>query len=231
MGPHAGLKEKTMRSTLLAVALLCGSFAACWGDTVDVGYLLLQQDDSLGTVTFSINNAAGPSAFAPQFPVLDNLDFTSAELTVFCANAQCSNDLGGSSATFNLGTIAAGGSDNSLSFSSADIFSKAVFTAGLNLTNLSLDDGMGGTTSFTGSSSTTLQWMPVAGSDLVPFNLDTGNADFDIGVVSDAPGASSVPEPATFSLLAIGIGSLLVRRKRNSKSSAPPSANTLRHLG
>jgi hypothetical protein len=222
-----------MRSTLLAVALLCGSIATCWGDTVDVGYLFLQQDDSLGTVTFSINNAAGPAAFGPQFPVLDNLDFTGAELTVFCANVQCSSDLGGSSATFTLGTIAAGGSDNSLSFSSADIFSKAVFTAGLDLTNLNLDDGTGGTTAFTGSSSATFEWMPGAGSDLVPFNLDTGNSDFDIGVVGDETGSSAVPEPATFSLLAIGIGSMLVRRRNvkrpNVKRSASPSASTLHH--
>ncbi|MGH7967964.1 MAG: PEP-CTERM sorting domain-containing protein [Limisphaerales bacterium] len=201
----------------------------CWGDTVDVGYLFLQQDDGLGTVTFNIFNAAGPGGYAPDFPVLDNLDFTGVELTVFCANAQCSTDLGASSAVFSLGTIAAGGFDDSVSFSSADLFSKAVFTAGLDLTSLSLDDGMGGTTSFTGSTSTTLEWMPTGGSGLIPYDLVADNADFDVGVVVDAPGTSSVPEPATFSLLALGIGSLLLRRNRSAKASASPSASTLRH--
>ena len=74
-----------------------------------------------------------------------------------------------------------------------------------------------------------------AGSDLVPFNLDTGNSDFDIGVLIDAPGTGAVPEPATISLLALGIGSMLVRRQRNQKKlnvkrSALPSASTLRDL-
>jgi hypothetical protein len=191
----------------------------------------LEQDDNFGAVTFSIHNAAGPGESAPSFPVLDNLDFSHVELTVFCDNAQCMTDLGGSSATFNLGTILAGDSASSIGFSSADIFSKATITANLGLTNLSLDDGMGGTTSFTGSTSTSLEWMPASGSELIPLNLVTDNSDYDLGVLIDAPGTSSVPEPGTLSLFTLGIGSILVRRKRNSKSSATPSANTLRHLG
>jgi hypothetical protein len=85
---------------------------------------------------------------------------------------------------------------------------------------------MGGMTSFTGSSSTTLEFLPSGGSGLVPLDADTNNSDFDIGVFVDAPGTSSVPEPASCSLIVIGIGSLLVHRRRNSKSSALPSAKT-----
>jgi hypothetical protein len=108
------------------------------------------------------------------------------------------------------------------------LFSKATITADLSLTNLNLDDGMGGSTSFTGSSSTTLEFLPSGGSDLVPLNLVTNNADFDTGVLIDAPGTTAVPEPATCSLIVIGIGSMLVQRRRNSKRPPSPSGTALR---
>jgi len=204
-----------MRSTLLAVALFCGTVATCWGDTVDVGYLYLQQDDSLGTVTFSINNATGPSEFAPDFPVLDNLDFNNVVVTLFCGNAQCTADLGGASQTYNIGTIASGGTDSSLSFSSADLFSSAVLSADLSLTSLNLDDGMGGSTPFTGSLSTSFTFSSASGPDLVPYDLSSGNSDFDSGVITDPEGTtSSVPEPASLTLIVTGFGSIVTFGKK-----------------
>ena len=218
-----------MRSTLVALALLCFGVASCWADNINIGYVYLQEDSDPGTVTFIIQNATGPAESAPEFPVLDNLDFTNVELTVFCGNAQCETDLGAPLFTFDIGTISAGNFDDSVSFSSADTFSSAFVTADLGITSLSLDNGVGGSNPFTGSSSSALALTPSVGSALVPLDLSTDNTDFDLGILVDPQGTgSSVPEPSTLGLVGIGLSSILVRRRRNSKGLASLPASILR---
>lgn len=213
-----------MRSVLLAAALILGSAAASWANSVNVGYIFLQQDDASGLVTFDIGNGTGPNESYPQFPVLDFLDFTDVSLTVNCGNASCITDVTNnqmsmtplSSETIDLGHLSSGAPDLTFSFSSQDTFSSALVTVTFSTTNISqVDQGTGvvGATPFTGSATSTLNFTSSLGAILVP--LDLGNiGPFDVGTIVDPQGTSApVPEPAIFSLLSSGIGGVFLLRR------------------
>ena len=206
------------------------SAVASWANSVNVGYVYLQQDDTTGLVTFNVVNATGSSGESyPEFPVLDNLDLTAVSLTVQCANAACMTNVTNNqmslmpltSETFDLGALSSGGTNTAVSFNSADTFSSATLTVSFSTINLNIDNGTGivGSTPFTGSASSTLAFNPGNGGQvLTPWDITSdpfGANYFDVGIIVDPQGNSGpqVPEPGTLCLLASGMGSLVLRRR------------------
>lgn len=180
----------------LALALLHSP--AVLADGVQVGdiefnTLIPASGTTPGVTVFTINNFTGTNNLG-FFPVADNLVFNSVSVTLFCANAACTSDLGASSEVLSLSDLGPG-SDSTLEFDTNDQFSEALFMAGMSETTINLTGG----STFTGSPTISFALLPSSGSFLV--------ADVDSGALIDP--AATVPEPSTLVLLAGGVLALL----------------------
>lgn len=172
-------------------------------DSVQVGALSFNSDVPGALNDFEIDNFTGDNNLGGLLSsVADDVTFQNATLTVTCANAACSSDLGGNSEALDLGDLVPGFYTNTV-FSAADDFLQAVFTATLNETTLNLIDG----TQFIGSASLSETLLASNGTSLQP--------DVDSLVISDMSPSTAVPEPASGLLLCTGLlGIMAVGQRR-----------------
>lgn len=163
--------------TLLAF----GSFAKA--DTVNVGVLSFNvlipgAPGSPGINFFNVTNASGSFSLPADFPVVDDLTFATASLSLTES---------GATTVIDMGDIAPGFfSPSSLLFLDTQDFTEAVFQATLSKTTFLLSDG----SAFQATASTlSADLLPSSGPDLMP-DLDSVLITVDGSIV-----ANSVPEP------------------------------------
>lgn len=173
--------------------------------SIPVGYLsfdlLIPADQgNPGVNAFTIANLTGDPgtggfALPPDFPVLTELTFLNASLTLFGTGAP---------SVIPLGIVGPGFfSPASLQFADMEQFTSARFTATLSPTNLQLDGGG----SFNASSSVSATLSPAFGDFLSP--------GLDIALIeANEAGLADVPEPSAYTLFALGLAclSLIPRR-------------------
>jgi hypothetical protein len=149
---------------------------------------LIPAGSASGVNVFTINNftgdpASGGFALPPDFPVLTDVAFLNARLTVYTAT---------SSMVINLGNLGPGSyTPIELQFTDSLSFTSAVFAATLNPATLLLSDG---TTFIPGSLLISATLNPAAGTTLQP------GIDFSLVTASDV----AAPEPSTWTLLTVG---------------------------
>jgi len=174
-----------------------------FADTVNLGFVSFDGFipgtlTSPGVNEFSINNftgdpALGGFALPPDFPVLDFVTFTNAQLTI---EESFGNEF------FALGDIGAGTVLSDLITASVDVLS-AKFSARLEQTVLTLTLTLAdGSTFMTGSAYVEAAWVPSSPPFLAP-------GDFALITVS------RVPEPASWCLL-LAVSLPIVFKRRRS---------------
>lgn len=174
--------------------------------TLPLGFLIVELDpesDNPGDIAFSINNFTGGFAGAPDFPVIDDVNFLTWTLTLndgSGAQTISSDDLGLIPSGPFLDT---GGTRFSALTFSAGQFVSASFTATLDRSQLHTDAGL----FELNASSFAVDLEPVSGEEF----LQPG--DLAVFAVEGELVASEVPEPATITTLLIGTAALL-RRSR-----------------
>ena len=187
-----------MVKRVAVLALLIALFAApAAAAPVSLGFLqydvfIPDDPDVLGTVTFTIGNLT--SFGFSGYPVLDELLFQNARLELTVDGAALE--------TLDLGTLGVG--EFVLSppeFPVVTAFTSVRLLASLSATEFLVDDGLGGSTSFSASSDQIVATLFFGGEPLVPGDV------VDIQVM---PAAVSVAEPS--SLLLFGIGAALAMR-------------------
>lgn len=195
-----GRIEALIRSACLAIvtALVCAASANA--APVTIGTLSFDEFIPGATHAFNINNFTGDFALPSDFPVMTALTFSGAALHVV--------EEGGSEFDVALGDIAPGpllDSGNplfALQFASTTSFLSVRLTATLLVSSWLLDDG----TMFTPSTlSLVADLFPSNGQVLAP-------GDFALIAVESAP-VSTVPEPATATLLLVAGAAAFVRRR------------------
>jgi len=185
---------------------LCATGPASEAATIPVGFITFDElipadQGNPGVNSFTIANLTGDPgtggfALPPDFPVLTELTFLNASLTLFGTGAP---------SVIPLGSIGPGFlSPASLQFPDTEQFTSAQFNAILSPTTFQLDGGG----SFNASSSVSAALFPAFGDFLSP------GLDFALIEANEA-GSADVPEPAAYTLFTLGIACLtLVRRRR-----------------
>ncbi len=188
-------------STLAHVTV--GSISAA---SIPIGYLSFDlvvpgEPGNPGVNGFTIGDlsgdpGAGGFALPPDFPVFTELTFLNASITL--------NGSSGPSVIL-LGTIGPGFfTPASLQFPDTEQFTSAQFAATLSPTTWQLVGGG----SFNASSILSTMLFPAFGDFLSP------GLDFAIIEANEA-GSAEIPEPATYTLFALGIGCIYLRRRRS----------------
>lgn len=181
----------------LSLALLFGPAMPARAATINVGLLSFDEifaaeGDAPGVNAFTLWNLTGDWALPEDFPVLSDVVFTNATLSVAGAP---------------LGDIAPGVFD--FQFTTLEQFSSATFSAQLASLVLTLADG---TVWDAVSAQITATMLPATGSF-----LETGQfAVLTVDAVqqSTPPPPEPVPEPQTWMLLATGVAALARLRRR-----------------
>jgi hypothetical protein len=176
-------------------------------DSVQVGQVSFNavSAGTPGLNQFEVDNFTGTNnLFGILSPVADNLAFLSATLTLTCANAACTSDLGGGTQVIQLGEIDPGAIVTQF-FSSTDEFSQAVFTENFSETSVRLIDG----TTFLGSESMTTDLLPSSGTAL------TAGQPGDTVTLFDPSAPAVTPEPCTWLMISGGLAGLFAMRRRS----------------
>ena len=147
---------------------------------------------SLGVNNFTVNNFTGVNNFPPEFPVADNVTFDNVVLTATEKN--------GTVLTFDLGNLGPG-TDSSATVADSLSFTMVVFSATLDPSTFSL------------TPSGTFVAVPTLSYTLLPASGLYLAAGEDFGTIN-AINASPTPEPATFTLFALGLLGMLGVRAR-----------------
>jgi hypothetical protein len=191
----------------MVVLALCALPGPARADKVQVGQVTFNAVSSgtPGLDQFEVDNFTGTNnLFGILSPVADNLAFLSATLTLTCANAACTSDLGGSTLVIQLGEIDPGSVVTQF-FSSTDEFSQAVFTENFSETNVGLVDGA----TFLGSESMTTDLLPSSGTTL------TAGQPGDTVTLFDSSAPVATPEPCALLMISVGLAGLFVMRRRS----------------
>ena len=187
---------------LLLLLTLAVFTAAASADTLPVGFVALDAGTTAGTGSFDIGNLTGANNLPPDFPVATSLTFSGLSLVVdFVTGPALTLD----STHFT--------SDGFGGFTGNDVFHlgtnpilSAVLTGTLGPLGITLYDASTATI-LPGFSSTITDATggPLIVSDLAVINATT----------TTGGGGTTVPEPATWTLLGAGIcGLFLLRRRR-----------------
>jgi hypothetical protein len=154
-----------------------------------------------GVNSFNIANLTDAFGLPPDFPVVDSLTFTDAQLTAIDSN--------GNTALIDLGDIAPGFADNAgLFFPDTTLFISATLTFTLSSLQFLLADG---STFDAASSLISVSLVPSAGNSLSP-------GDLVVIDVASAP-VSTVPEPGTLMLFGTGVLTCCRIGRRRMKAS------------
>ena len=202
------LKRSLQFALGMAICLLPTSAR---GDIVNVGTLSYDTfvpagNGSPGIDAFDLSNLTGAFSLPPDFPVLDDLTFQGAVLTLTLERSVA--------AVFTLGDIGPGflvdgGGNPIVQVPGDEVFDSAEFTATLSSLTFGLSDG----TSFTAASNVMdIVLLPSIGSTLT---VDVDQTTIGVSRVAGA----TVPEPATYQLILLA-GPWLAwsaRRKRRPK--------------
>jgi len=183
---------------LACIACFVGLFpAVAKSETINIGVLSFDtfipgSIDSPGANALNISNFTGSFAFPSDFPVIDDLTFQGAVLTLF-PDSQAKQVL--SLPDIGPGFLLDSSGNPFVPVSDSLAFTSAHFTATVSPGTFTLSDGR----LFSVNSSTIdVLLLPSKGSDL------TRDVDQALITVSGAA-VSSVPEPSSWSMLAIGV--------------------------
>lgn len=174
-----------LQKALCSICLVMAAWSAAKADTMSLG--IISYDSIIAGVSdqFTISNLTGTSDLPPDFPIITNVTFLSAELQLFGPSA--------TAPPIGLGVINPGFAAAATGlFADSSQFTSAVFTATLSVTGLSIDGGG----SETVDSSISAVLMPSSGPYL--------QAGIDTAVIEAAPMAA-VPDPSSVVLFMTAI--------------------------
>jgi hypothetical protein len=190
----------SLRVLLIVVLVGLGGSAANADETINLGVLSFDTLNPGATDAFTLYNFTGSNSLPSDFPVVPDLTFLGATLTVF--------DTTSSTTTANpVGDQAPGSSQ--LAVLASDSYSEADFAATLSQTIFGLSDG---TTFQADSDAVSVALLPSSGSSL------QADVDFAIISVNGSVVTPPVPESPAWLLLLTAIACVVVRKRAGQAS-------------
>jgi hypothetical protein len=206
------LRLKFARVLLPLVAIALGEAGACFGDTIDLGFVqFIEGSDT--TAGFNILNETGPNSSVPpdtSFPVVTSVSFSNLDLFVNFADGSA-EEFPPTSGYFTLSPI-----DN-LSFTGqqesglfTDPISSAILAGTFGVTTLTLNDG------------SVVEIDPSFVALVMDTDPSSNLLDGDFALITATTSTiSAVPEPGLAILLACGLAGLaFVKRASLSRPAA-----------